>query len=107
MTRWPHGSAPTVRAADRALVREAAARLGRPFPVRWSAGERLLWRRWAPLVAALPEIDRWSADDRAALVEAIRAKGGARESDAVAPLTAHGPFRRALAGLMAPPDRRR
>jgi hypothetical protein len=86
--------------ADRQLGREAARRLD-VSPRRWSAGERLLWRRWAPLVAALPEIDRWSARERAALVAAIRAKGSARESNAVALMTSHGPLRAALRRLMS------
>jgi hypothetical protein len=85
--------------ADRVLAAEAVRRLG-ARPARWSAGERLLWRRWAPLVGALPEIDRWSARERAALVAAIRAKGSARESDAVGLLTAHAPLRAAIRRML-------
>jgi hypothetical protein len=87
-------------AADRVLTREAAARLG-GGPAGWSTGERLLWRRWAPLVAVLPGIEGWSGRARAALGQAIRAKGGTRENDAVALLAAHGPLRQSIAALMA------
>jgi hypothetical protein len=85
--------------AEREALREAATRLC-VRPSGWSAGERLLWRRWAPLLAALPEVDRWSARERAALVAAIRAKGSARESDGVSLLTGHAPVRAALGRLM-------
>ena len=69
---------------------------------RWRhlpAGERMMWLRWAPLVSALHGVEAWSAADRRMLAAAIRAKGSRRESDAVALLTAHRPFRRALLRL--------
>ena len=46
-----------------------------------SAGERLAWERWSPLVLILPGVERWSAADRRALVRVVRAKGGRRESE--------------------------
>jgi hypothetical protein len=87
--------------ADRVLTGEAAATLGATDVERWSPGERLFWRRWAPLVATLPGVTDWSAPERAALVETIRAKGSRRESDAVTLLTAHAPLRAALRRLMS------
>jgi hypothetical protein len=47
----------------------------------FSRGERLLWRRWAPLLAAAPSIARWPAADRRALVQLVRAKGGRDERE--------------------------
>jgi hypothetical protein len=87
--------------ADRILTAEAAEMLGASDIDRWSPGERLFWRRWAPLVAILPGVVDWSAQDRAALVEAIRAKGSRRESDAVMLMSAHASLRAAIRRLMS------
>ncbi len=46
----------------------------------FSAGERLAWERWSPLVVfAMPGVSRWSLADRRALARVIRAKGGRDE----------------------------
>ncbi len=86
--------------AGLSLEREAAALLGVRSLRGWSAGERLAWRRWAPLVMALPGVARWSRDNRKALVAVIRAKGGRRESDFVRAFDRHRPLRRALRRLI-------
>lgn len=75
--------------ATRVLANEAAERLGAGAWRRFPPAERLLWQRWAPLVAVLPGLDGWTRDDKWALVETIRAKGGVRESDFVARFDAH------------------
>lgn len=85
--------------AIEALADEAAYRLGGVAWRRLPAGTRLFWERWAPIVALLPEIDGWSADEQRALVEIIRAKGGRRESDFVARFDAHPRLGSALAAL--------
>jgi hypothetical protein len=77
--------------------REAAALLGVRSTASWSADERLMLRRWAPLVLILPGLDRWSAADRRALVAVIRAKGAPRESDFNPLFDQHTRLRRALA----------
>ncbi|MEQ1893112.1 MAG: hypothetical protein ABL998_11250, partial [Planctomycetota bacterium] len=69
--------------AELELAREAAARLGLRSFRGWSASERLWWRRWAPLLVALPGVERWSPAERRAAVAVVRAKGGRRESDFV------------------------
>jgi hypothetical protein len=69
---------------------------------RWRAlpaGERLAFRRWAPLVRVLPGVERWSAQARRDLGRVVRAKGGKRESDFVRLLDAHRSLRRALCSL--------
>jgi hypothetical protein len=86
---------------ERECARESAARLGVHGWRRWVRGEQVAWRCWAPLVCALPGVDGWPAADRIRLAQAIRAKGGPRESDAVPLLTEHRRFRRALLGLAA------
>ena len=75
--------------ATRVLADEAAERLGAEPWLRFPPAERLLWQRWAPLVAVLPGLDGWTGDDKRALVEIIRAKGRCRESDFVARFDAH------------------
>jgi len=84
---------------EETLAAEAAARLGVKSLRGWSAGERLAWRRWAPLVALLEDLDRWPAADREALVRLIRAKGGRRELDYLRGFDGLGPLRSAVAAL--------
>ena len=65
----------------------------------FSAGERLAWERWSPLVVlALPGVSRWSLSDKRALARVIRAKGGRDESEFIARFAAHPKLERALFG---------
>ena len=81
------------------LAAEAAARLGVDGWRGWPAGERLFWERWAPLVALMPGLDRWSPAERHDLAAVIRAKGGRRESEFVARFDAHPRLGAALVSL--------
>ena len=85
--------------AARVCSREAMRRVGLRSFAGFTAGERLAWERWAPLVCLLPEAARWRAEDRRALVRVIRAKGGRRESDFVRRFDAHRRLRRAVVRL--------
>jgi hypothetical protein len=87
---------------ERVLVGEASERLGLGSMKDLSPGERLAWRRWAPLVAVLPGLDRWSREDREALVQVVIAKGGRRESDYVRAFDAHHRLRAAIRRLATP-----
>ncbi len=80
-------------------ARDAAKLLGVRSRSRFTSGERLAWNRWAPLVMILPRVNRWSAGSKARLVEVIRAKGGARESEFVALFDRHRALRRAILEL--------
>jgi hypothetical protein len=82
-----------------ARSRGAAQRLEVRSMRGWTAGERLWWRRWAPLLSALPGLDRWPAAERAALVLIARAKGGRRESDYVRLFDAHPRLAKAILTL--------
>jgi len=82
-------------AASRTCRAEAASRLGAGPDRRWTAGETLAWERWSPLVMALPGLERWSAAERRALAEVIRAKGGRRETEFVRRFDAHARLRSA------------
>ncbi|MBE0620018.1 MAG: hypothetical protein IH605_05455 [Burkholderiales bacterium] len=65
----------------------------------FSAGERLAWARWSPVVVfALPGVSRWSLAERRALARAIRAKGGRDEAEFLARYAAHPKLERALFG---------
>jgi hypothetical protein len=88
-------------AADRDAALDAATgALVRLTGVRTMTGftrdERAAWRRWSPLVLALPGVTRWPAADRRSLARVVRAKGGRRESDFAALVDAHPRLVRAL-----------
>ena len=82
----------------RALMTEAARLTG----VSLSAldkGGRLAWERWAPLILALPGVERWPLADRRALGLVARAKGAKSEQEFASRLDRHPRLRRALLGL--------
>ena len=87
------------RAAE-VCEREAAARLGVRSFAGWSGDERHAWSRWAPLVTLLPGVARWSAAERAAAADVIRAKGGPREDAFVRAFDAHPKLGASLASLL-------
>jgi hypothetical protein len=65
----------------------------------FSAGERLAWQRWSPLVVfALPGVSHWSQAERRSLARVIRAKGGRDEREFIARFAAHPKLERALFG---------
>lgn len=85
--------------ADASCAAEAASLLGVRSFGGWNADERRAWRRWAPLVLALPGVRRWSPAERRALARVVRAKGGRRESEFVRRFDAHPRLRRAIVRL--------
>ena len=90
--------------AARVLADEAVRLLGVRSQHRWSADERLAWRRWSPLVHVLPGIRQWGAADRRALVGVIRAKGGRRESEFALRFDHHRRLREAVRRLALAED---
>lgn len=76
-------------AAVASCERRVALRLGVRSTRGWSSGEKLWWRRWAPLLDAIPRLDRWSVAERRAIVRVVRAKGGVREVDFARLFDAH------------------
>ena len=81
--------------------REAARILGVRNMARFTAGEKLAWGRWAPLVLILPGLENWSRVEKSALARVIRAKGCRRESEFTLKFDAHAKLRRALLRLGA------
>jgi hypothetical protein len=79
--------------------REAMDLLGLRTLAGFSAGERLAWERWSPLVLILPGVERWSSANRRALVRVVRAKGGRQESDFVRRFDRHPQLSQALLQL--------
>lgn len=77
----------------------ARERLGVRSTRGWSRDERLWWRRWAPMIDAIPGVERWPAADRASAVRVVRAKGGRRESEFAAMFDRHRRLRAAVAAL--------
>jgi len=76
-------------AAVDACERRAARRFGVRSTQNFTIGERLWWRRWAPLLDALPGVHRWSASERRNTVAVVSAKGGRRESEYARLFDAH------------------
>lgn len=80
-----------------AAADEAARRLtGLRSLAGFTRGERLAWRRWAPVIASWPGISRWSAAERRGLLGVVRAKGGAPEVEYLLRLAAHPRLARAF-----------
>ena len=82
------------------LDREARARLGVHDLAGWNGSERHAWQRWAPLVALLPGVARWSRTERAATLRVIRAKGGIREDAFARAFDAHPRLAAAVTSLV-------
>jgi hypothetical protein len=85
--------------AMQACEEEAARMLGIRSFRGFTPGERLAWRRWSPLMLALPGVERWLQPEKRALARIARAKGGRSESDYVRHFDAHRKLRRALLTL--------
>jgi hypothetical protein len=85
---------------ERVCAQEAAALCGARAWRRWPADEQLWWTLWSPLLLILPGVERWSADEKAGLVQVVRAKGSRRESDFVRLFDAHRKLRAALRALV-------
>jgi len=86
-------------------AREAAVLLGAPSGNRGAAGRRLAWERWSPVVMALPGVERWPDEEKAALAGIIDAKGGQREREYVLRFDRHRRLRQAvrkMAGRVLP-----
>lgn len=85
--------------AARVCSRNAQELLGVRDRNQFSAGERLAWGWWAPLVVILPRIKRWPRADRRALAALIRAKGGRHELDYLKRFNRHRRLRDSLRQL--------
>lgn len=88
--------------ADRAAALAAAGdalceRCGLPSWRGFTRDERAAWNGLAPIVLELP-LERWTDDERRALIPVLRAKGGRSERDYLQRLIAHPRLEAALLG---------
>jgi hypothetical protein len=65
----------------------------------WPTAEQRAFRRLVSTLAQISDLARWSARDRRALVEIVRAKGGHHEADYLRRMQVHRRLRRALLRL--------
>jgi hypothetical protein len=65
----------------------------------WPTHERRAFEQLALVAALIPDLARWRASDRQALVAVMRAKGGASEREYARRLDGHRRLQRALEGL--------
>jgi hypothetical protein len=86
-------------AGIKTLSREAARLLGVRSFRSFTAGERLAWERWCPLIMSITNLGKWGKTDKKALVQIIRAKGGQRESRFVELFDRHRRLRQAILKL--------
>ena len=69
------------REAQRRVTESVAGELGARDFARWPASELRGFELLAPVVASLPDLREWSAEERAALIAMMRAKGSPQERD--------------------------
>jgi hypothetical protein len=84
---------------DRECADEAKRLLGAGPAADWTDDERHAWHRWAPLVCILPGVAEWSAVEKGAAAEVVRAKGGRRESEFTLRFDRHEKLRAAIREL--------
>jgi hypothetical protein len=93
-----HGGVQRERALA-ACSRAALRRCGLHSFAGFSEDQRRAWVRCAPLVLLLPDFDRWSAQERRAAADVLRAKGERSEREFVRRLVAHARLHAALFAL--------
>ena len=88
-----------------AAVRDAAARVARALGVPrwkgWPGDQRAAFDRLSVALALIPDLPRWPAAERRAMVRLIKAKGGRGELPYVKLLHRHRRFRECLEALLA------
>lgn len=68
----------------------------------WPRPERVALERLAPILALIPDLAKWSARERRALVDVVRAKGGPREAEYLRRMRVHPGLRDSLLKLGGP-----
>jgi hypothetical protein len=84
------------RDAMQAASRAALDLTGRKSLAGLTRDERLAWQRWAPLIASLPGVSRWTPAQRRELAEIVRAKAGRQELPYLLRFAAHPRLSKAL-----------
>jgi hypothetical protein len=86
-------------AALRETTRQVSRVLGCSGWRRWPAPQRLAMERLAPILALIPELDRWTSAEKRGLVRIIRAKGAERQAAYIRLLQGHRRLARSLYDL--------
>jgi hypothetical protein len=86
-------------AGTRAAVQHVTRALGIDHLKRWREDEVIALQRLAPLLAGVPDLGRWPASDKRAMVRILRAKGGPAERDYILRCCRHSRLRAALQSL--------
>jgi hypothetical protein len=89
--------------AMRNHARATLARILDVNPASWSAVEQLAFENFALLMSLVPELERWTSSQRQCLVEVIRSKASARETEYLHLLQGHDVLRDALVRLGSVP----
>jgi hypothetical protein len=88
----------------RAVLSQAVARVSRTLGVprwrTWSEDERRAFERLSPVVALIPNLERWPAAERRHLTRILRAKGGGSEGSYTRLLDSHARLKRSLRALV-------
>lgn len=82
VTRWIETSYDgDVRRAEIACADEVARILGAEDRMGWPDAERRSFERLSPMIRLIPDLDAWSSQERASLIDVLRAKGQACEAE--------------------------
>lgn len=95
MAREFNGSAAAIREASMQEVSRAL----NVNPARWSAIEREDFANWSLVLALIPDLNRWSPDEKRDLVQIIRAQAATNEMRYLRLTQRHARVRSALLGL--------
>jgi hypothetical protein len=87
------------RAAEAWACRRAARMLGVRGMAKWPADQQTSFANMSVLIALIPDVPRWSKDEKTALVALMRAKGGPREYSYARKLQRHARLRKAMAAI--------
>ena len=85
--------------AMRASCVRRVARVLSVRPLKWSAHEQSAFSNWALILSLVPDLARWSADEKTALVEIVRAKAGPDERRYLRLLLKHSRLRQEIIRL--------
>jgi hypothetical protein len=100
VTRWIASRFAGSRSlAAASAIREVASALGASRRRHWPAAERAAFESLALLVGLIPDLRRWPAKDRAALLRVMRARGGPSEMTYLRALRAHARLRAAVVAI--------
>jgi hypothetical protein len=86
-------------AAVRETTRQVSRALGCSGWRRWPDPQRLAMERLAPVLALIPDLDRWTSAEKRGLVRIIRAKGAERQAAYIRLLRGHRRLARSLYDL--------